>query len=76
MTKRVTEDSKMLVLTRKCTQTIKVDGPCEIAVLSLKGGTVKLGVVADRKTLILRGELEPNAKSRSDQGTGLAVSPA
>ncbi len=48
----------MLVLTRKKDQTIVIAGPCEIKVLRLGDGKVRIGVYADKQTRVLRGELQ------------------
>ena len=48
----------MLILTRKASQGISVDGPCEIVILEVNRGRVKLGFVADRDVKILRTELD------------------
>lgn len=48
----------MLVLSRKRDQEILV-GDVKVRVLKISGGTVKLGVVADRRVPVRRGELEP-----------------
>ena len=48
----------MLVLTRRKSEQISVYGPCTVTVLGSKGDKVRLGIEADRDTLILRTELE------------------
>ena len=47
----------MLVLTRETEQTIVIDGPCVIRVLSVERNRVKLGFIASRSVQIIRGEL-------------------
>ena len=47
-----------LVLSRKETQTIVVDGPVTIRVVRITGNRVKLLCEADPDVSILRGELE------------------
>lgn len=47
-----------LVLTRKDTETIIVDGPCIIEIIRTDPGRAKVGIRADRKVRIRRGELD------------------
>lgn len=50
----------MLILTRKESEAITVDGPAEIRVLSVQGNRVRLGITADRETTVLREEVPPH----------------
>lgn len=50
----------MLVLDRKESQSIIVDGPAVITVTKIKGGHVKIGIDADRSVKILRKEIAAN----------------
>lgn len=50
----------MLVLSRKIGQTIIVEtekGPIEIVVTRIDGGSVRLGIEADKSIQIMRGEV-------------------
>ena len=47
----------MLVLQRREKETIEVDGPCTIHVVSINGGKAKLGIEAKASTNVRRGEL-------------------
>ncbi len=47
----------MLVLDRKQGQDILIDGPARIVIIRTAGGRVKIGIEADRKVKVLRGEL-------------------
>lgn len=47
----------MLVLDRKELESIVIDGPAKIVVQRIKGGRIKLGIVADKSVKVLRGEL-------------------
>ena len=47
----------MLILTRKLDERIVVQGDIEIAVLEIKGDTVKLGVQAPRDVKVYRKEI-------------------
>jgi carbon storage regulator CsrA len=47
----------MLVLTRRTGDKIVVDGPCVIDFNWIKGGSVSVGITADRSFKILRSEL-------------------
>jgi carbon storage regulator len=49
----------MLVLTRKLSQTIVVDGRIKITVLHVGGSAVRLGIEAPKEVPVLRDELEP-----------------
>ena len=46
-----------LVLTRKRGESVEVDGPARIVVDRLDGGRVRLRIIADRKVIVLRGEI-------------------
>ena len=56
----------MLVLTRKITETIHVDGPCVITLCDVRGDKVRLGLQADRSVNIIRGELAHEAPAAAD----------
>ena len=50
----------MLVLSRKIGQTIVIEtekGPIQIVVTRIDGGSVRLGIEADKSIQILRGEV-------------------
>lgn len=47
----------MLILSRKCGQTIEVSGPCTIYFKSINGGRIQVGVDAPCTTKVLRGEV-------------------
>ena len=47
----------MLVLTRKASEAIKIDGPATITILSTNGNRIKIGIDAPRDVKVLRGEL-------------------
>lgn len=47
----------MLVLSRRAHETIVIDGQIEVTVISMKGGSVKLGVSAPDNVRIRRSEL-------------------
>ncbi len=63
----------MLVLSRKQSEQIVIDGQIEIEVLKIKGNTVRLGIKAPRDVKVLRGELKPfgMADSSEDQPSHL-----
>lgn len=48
----------MLVLARKKSQTVLIDGHIEIQILQTSSGSVKLGITAPRSVRVVRGELE------------------
>ncbi len=50
----------MLVLSRKCGQTIQIGDQITIKVTKLSGNQVRIGIVAPRETPIRRGELKLN----------------
>lgn len=47
----------MLVVGRVAKQTIRVNGPCVITVVSVNGNKCRIGIDADDDVHILRGEL-------------------
>ena len=48
----------MLVLSRKIEEAISIDGNIRVVVLSVRNGTVKLGVEAPKTVSVLREELK------------------
>ncbi|MEW6259897.1 MAG: carbon storage regulator CsrA [Thermodesulfobacteriota bacterium] len=50
----------MLVITRKMDESITIGGNIRVAVLGIKGNTVKLGIDAPRQTPIYRTEVYQN----------------
>lgn len=56
----------MLVLTRKTNETIVIEGPCEITLLSISGNRASVGIKADRDINIRRGEIDPLDKKASE----------
>lgn len=56
----------MLAITRYPKQSIKIDGPCEVFVIKIKGGQVRIGIKAPESTRIVRAELED---ARADKAT-------
>lgn len=52
----------MLVLTRKCQQTIQIADNITITILQVKGHSVRVGIEAPRDVRVVRGELPPEAK--------------
>ncbi len=57
----------MLVLTRKQSQTIVVDGRIRITVLNVGGSAVRLGIEAPKEVPILREELDPSPSTPDRQ---------
>ncbi len=47
----------MLVLTRKITERIVIDGPCVIEIVKVQGNRVSMGFVAEKHVSIKREEL-------------------
>lgn len=60
----------MLVLSRKKNESVLIDGDIRIEVLSVKGNQVRLGIVAPRKTRVLRGELAAFEETADSDGFG------
>ena len=48
----------MLFLSRKINEAIRVEGPCLIKVIAIRGGRIRLGIEADKDVKIMRTELE------------------
>ena len=59
----------MLVLSRKKSETIVIDGNIEIEVLQVKGNSIRLGIKAPRDVKVLRGELKPFGMACEDQSS-------
>ena len=53
----------MLVLTRKSNQSIMIGDDIELSVLSIAGGTIRVGIQAPRDVPILRTEIYEKPKS-------------
>ena len=47
----------MLVLTRRYKEHLVIDGPCEIEILKIERGRVKIGIHSPSTTHVWRGEL-------------------
>lgn len=62
----------MLVLSRKYGEEIIVNGPCKLVVVGIRGGSVRLGIVADRGVSIMRGELLEKAPGQGNEHEGTA----
>ena len=57
----------MLVLSRKKSESIVIDGNTEIEVLQVKGNSIRLGIKAPRDVKVLRGELKPFGMASDDE---------
>lgn len=57
-----------LTLTRREDETIVVDGPAVIRILTIYGSRVKIEVEAPPTTKILRGELTPHDAHKPELG--------
>ena len=66
----------MLVLTRHSGETIHIGENVEVKVLSVKGDTVQLGVVAPREIAVHRGEVFRAIQAELDAAQKSAVDPA
>ena len=51
----------MLILTRKQSETIKIDKDVTIIVQAIRGNRVKIGIEAPKEKRILRGEIKDDA---------------
>lgn len=56
----------MLVLTRKKSDSITIDGGIRITVLEVRGNTVRLGIEAPREIGVLRSELQERYQEREE----------
>lgn len=56
----------MLVLSRKKSETITVDGPAVICVKDVRGRTVSIGIEAEPDVRIVRGELLERDQTEKD----------
>jgi carbon storage regulator len=59
-------ESKMLVLSRKKSETIKLGNSIEITVVRVSGDNVRLGIQAPSDVHVLRQELS-NSNAKSDK---------
>ena len=66
----------MLVLSRKCSENIVINGNIRIHVVSIQGNTVRLGIDAPREVGILRGELAEADELSYDNPATVSESPA
>ena len=57
----------MLVLTRKISEKIIIDGPCVIEIVKVQGHRVSIGFVADKNVSIKREEIANVAAKRDTQ---------
>ena len=53
----------MLVLSRKTSQGIVIDGDIRVQILKIRGNTIRLGIEAPEQVSIRRQELEPLASN-------------
>ena len=58
----------MLVLSRKASQTIVIDGQVVIRINQIRGNKVAIGIEAPDKVRILRGELQEAQELPAQQG--------
>jgi carbon storage regulator CsrA len=47
-----------LILSRRINEAFKINGPCEVKVVRLRGGRVYLSVRAEPEVTIIRNEIE------------------
>ena len=64
-------ENTMLVLTRKVGEAITIGGDITIRVLKVNGNQVRIGIIADESTEVVRKELHPVGKGigHSDSST-------
>ena len=55
----------MLLLTRKLTESIVIDGDIKVTVVEIRGNRVRLGIEAPKDVVVRRSELEGSADKRS-----------
>ena len=51
------KEFEMLVVSRKLGESVRVGDNVNITVVEIKGSKIRLGVVAEKETTILRGEI-------------------
>jgi carbon storage regulator len=66
----------MLVLTRRVGEEVVIDGGISIAVLSVKGGQIRLGITAPRSVGVRRQELLVRAEERGAKVAACRTGPA
>lgn len=56
----------MLIITRKENQSFHVNGDARITILSAKGGTLRIGIEADKSVSVMREEVLQRVEASGD----------
>ena len=67
------EDFKMLVLSRKDGEQIRIGDTITLTVVSVRGKRVKIGIEAPQNCRIVREEVQPKVHDLSDSQAGFAL---
>ena len=57
------EDERMLVLSRKVGERIRIAGDIEVVVTAIQGDRIKIGIEAPKSVRVLRGELRETSRT-------------
>ncbi len=63
----------MLILTRRVGETVIIGGGITVTVLDIKGGQVRLGVMAPKEVPVHRGELVERERERAAAAAAAAA---
>jgi carbon storage regulator len=62
----------MLVLSRKCNESIVIDGKITITIVEVQGNRVRLGIEAPREIPVQRAELLTRSRPQAQEAVGTA----
>lgn len=65
----------MLILTRRLNETIMIGDDVTVTVLGVKGGQVRLGVLAPKETAVHREEVYERIKREAQSGVARSAAP-
>jgi carbon storage regulator len=57
------EDERMLVLSRRVGERIRIAADIEVVVMAIQGDRIKLGIEAPKSVRVLRGELRETTRA-------------
>lgn len=67
-----TRTTGMLVLTRKCSETIEISGGIRITLIDARSGRARLGITAPADVNIVRGELASGSRLNTPSTAAMA----
>lgn len=63
----------MLILSRKCGESLLINGEIEVKITEISGDKVKIGIDAPKDCLILRKELCQTVESNKEAASGVVT---